>query len=114
MRGHSASEDARERAYDPRIHPLCTKVFTKMDGLHHNSGLPDLRTLMRRKSGKPDLRVKLGNDGGWINAHGGGCHTSMKTFQGTLRKGHLSGCLFSPRHAQSSLGGFFELDLLKK
>jgi hypothetical protein len=33
MRGHSASEDARERAYDPRIHLLSQKAFTKMDGL---------------------------------------------------------------------------------
>jgi hypothetical protein len=29
MRGHSASEDARERAYDPRIHLLREKVFAK-------------------------------------------------------------------------------------
>src|SRR5258708_2362280 len=27
MRGHSASEDARERAYDPRIHLLCKKSY---------------------------------------------------------------------------------------
>jgi hypothetical protein len=26
MRGHSASEDARKRAYDPRIHLLGKKV----------------------------------------------------------------------------------------
>jgi hypothetical protein len=57
MRGHSASEDARERAYDPRIHLLREK-FLKMDGLHRNSGLPELRSIMRRKSGKPDLRCQ--------------------------------------------------------
>src|SRR5262252_11035467 len=30
MRGQKRVEDARKRAYDPRIHLLCTKVFTKM------------------------------------------------------------------------------------
>jgi len=34
------------------------KFFTKMDGLHRNSGLPELRIIMRRKSGKPDLRCQ--------------------------------------------------------
>jgi hypothetical protein len=29
--GHSASEDARERAYDPAIHPLRSKRFFSMD-----------------------------------------------------------------------------------
>jgi hypothetical protein len=58
MRGQKRVEDARERAYDPRIHPLCAKAFTKMDGLHRNSGLPELRSIMRRKSGKPDLRCQ--------------------------------------------------------
>jgi hypothetical protein len=58
MRGQKRVEDARERAYDPRIHPLLQKVFTKTDGLHRNSGLPELRSIMRRKSGKPDLRCQ--------------------------------------------------------
>jgi hypothetical protein len=40
------------------------KLFTKVDGLHRNSGLPELRSIMRRKSGKPDLRVKPGKDAG--------------------------------------------------
>jgi hypothetical protein len=44
------------------------RSFAKMDGLHRNSGLPELRSIMRRKSGKPDLRVKPGNDNGWISA----------------------------------------------
>jgi len=30
--------------------------------LHRNSGLPELRSIMRRKSGKPDCGVKPGND----------------------------------------------------
>src|SRR5262249_5157304 len=30
MRRQKRVEDARKRAYDPRIHPLCTKVFTKV------------------------------------------------------------------------------------
>jgi len=33
MRGQKRIEDARERAYHPRIHLLCKKVFTKLDGL---------------------------------------------------------------------------------
>jgi hypothetical protein len=33
MREHSVSEDARERAYDPRIHLLRKKFFRKIDGL---------------------------------------------------------------------------------
>jgi hypothetical protein len=46
------------RGLDPRIHLLRKKVFAKMDGLHRNSGLPELRSIMRRKSGKPDLRCQ--------------------------------------------------------
>jgi hypothetical protein len=57
MRGHSASEDARKRAYDPRIHQK-KKRFIQGDGLHRNSGLPELRGIVRRKSGKPDLRCQ--------------------------------------------------------
>jgi hypothetical protein len=33
MRGQKRVEDARERAYDPRIHLLGKKSFAKMDGL---------------------------------------------------------------------------------
>ena len=62
MRGQKRVEDARERAYAPRIHLLSKKSLTKMDGLHRNSGLPELRSIICRKSGKPDLRVKPGND----------------------------------------------------
>jgi hypothetical protein len=50
MRGQKRVEDARKRAYDPRIHHP-----RKKDGLHRNSGLPEFRNLDRRKSGKPDL-----------------------------------------------------------
>jgi hypothetical protein len=58
MRGQKRVEDARERAYDPRIHLLRKKLFAKMDGLQRNSGLPEFRTHKRRKSGKPDLRCQ--------------------------------------------------------
>jgi hypothetical protein len=58
MRGQKRVEDARERAYAPRIHLLRKKSLTKMDGLHRNSGLPELRSIIRRKSGKPDLRCQ--------------------------------------------------------
>src|SRR5262245_6209717 len=47
---------------DPGGHHSSKKIFCEADGLHRNSGLPELRTVMRRKSGKPDLRVKPGND----------------------------------------------------
>jgi hypothetical protein len=33
MRGQKRVEDARERAYHPRIHLLREKLFSKMDGL---------------------------------------------------------------------------------
>jgi len=33
MRGQKRVEDARERAYDPRIHHLRKKLFAKIDGL---------------------------------------------------------------------------------
>jgi hypothetical protein len=33
MRGQKRVEDARKRAYYPRIHLLCKKVFAKVDGL---------------------------------------------------------------------------------
>jgi hypothetical protein len=46
------------RGLDPRIHLLRKKVFAKMDGLHRNSGLPELRNIICRKSGKPDLRCQ--------------------------------------------------------
>jgi hypothetical protein len=38
--GHSASEDARERAYDPAIHPL-RKKFLRRTMDYPNSGLPE-------------------------------------------------------------------------
>src|ERR1700682_193144 len=37
------------RGLDPRIHP-----FREDDGLHRNSGLPELRRAERRKSSEPD------------------------------------------------------------
>jgi hypothetical protein len=33
MRGQKRVEDARKRAYDPRIRRSSQKVFTKIDGL---------------------------------------------------------------------------------
>ena len=52
--GHSASEDARERAYDPAIHPLREKFVQGMMD-HPKSGLPDFGRLVR-KSDESDLR----------------------------------------------------------
>jgi len=46
------------RGLDPRIHLLSKKIFSKVDGLHRNSGLPEFRSLDRRKSGIPDLRCQ--------------------------------------------------------
>jgi hypothetical protein len=45
------------RGLDPRIH-LFAKGFAKADGLQRNSGVPELRSFVRRKSGKPDLRCQ--------------------------------------------------------
>ena len=33
-------------------------ISAKKDGLHRNSGLPELRNIVCRKSGKPDLRCQ--------------------------------------------------------
>src|SRR5262249_10929439 len=41
----------------PRVH-LFVRKFCEWDGLHRNSGLPELRIIKRRKSGKPDLRCQ--------------------------------------------------------
>ena len=41
---------------DPGVHRI--KWFIEEDGLHRNSGLPELRTIECRKSGKPDLRCQ--------------------------------------------------------
>jgi hypothetical protein len=56
MPGQQRVEDARERAYDPGIHRK--KRIVQEGGLHRNSGLPELRNIMRRKSGKPDFRYQ--------------------------------------------------------
>jgi hypothetical protein len=37
MRGQKRVEDARERAYDPRIHLSRKKFFAKMDGIAGSS-----------------------------------------------------------------------------
>jgi hypothetical protein len=55
MRGQKRVEDARERAYAPRIHLLRKKVLQRWMGLHRNSGLPELRIFMRRKPGNDGL-----------------------------------------------------------
>jgi hypothetical protein len=44
MRGQKRVEDARKRAYDPGIHLLAKNPYA-MDGLHRNSGLPELRII---------------------------------------------------------------------
>ncbi len=57
------------RGLDPRIHRK-KDWFIQADGLHRNSGLLELRSIMRRKSGKPTCGVKPGNDSGWLSADG--------------------------------------------
>jgi hypothetical protein len=42
MRGQKRGEDARERAYDPRIHLLRKKVSYEGRWIARNSGLPEL------------------------------------------------------------------------
>ena len=61
MRGQKRVEDARERAYDPRIHLLRKKSHTKVDGLHRNSGLP-CAVLYAASRVNPTCGVKPGND----------------------------------------------------
>jgi hypothetical protein len=58
-RGQKRVEDALRRAYDSRVHPSSPN-FAKRVGLHRNSGWPELRTVMRRESGKPDLHRNSG------------------------------------------------------
>jgi len=62
MRGQKRVEDARKRAYDPRIHLLRKEVFAKVDGLHRNSGLPELRSICAASRVNPTCGVKPGND----------------------------------------------------
>jgi hypothetical protein len=58
MRGQKRVEDARERAYDRRIH-----LHTKNDGLHRNSGLPELRVVLVAASWvNPTCGAEPGND----------------------------------------------------
>jgi hypothetical protein len=38
------------------VHHSSQELFCEKDGLHRNSGLPELRSIVRRKSDKPDLR----------------------------------------------------------
>jgi hypothetical protein len=47
--------DARKRAGVPAIHVFAAARLLGL-GYHRNSGLPELRDVKRRKSGKPDLR----------------------------------------------------------
>jgi hypothetical protein len=54
MRGQKRIEDARKRAGARAS--IEKKRFIRSDGLHRNLGMPELRIIMRRKSGKPDLR----------------------------------------------------------
>jgi hypothetical protein len=80
MRGQKRVEDARKRAYDPRIHLL------KDDGLHRNSGLPEFRNTRRRKSGKPDLILAAAN-----RAMAWGVHSQIGHFRLTLGGGRKAG-----------------------
>jgi hypothetical protein len=67
-----AGRSASLRAFTPVFDGLWTRVNALMtrasieksdsfeaDGLQRNSGLPELRRITRRKSGKPDLRGPL-------------------------------------------------------
>jgi hypothetical protein len=52
MRGQKGVEDARKRAYDPRIHLLRKKVFMNIDGLPGHSASSDaLRPAMTNRVG---------------------------------------------------------------
>src|SRR6516162_4610316 len=88
-------------AYAPRIHPLCIKIFTKMDGLHRNSGLPELRSIIRRKSGEPDLRVKPGNDDPSMFENHGAFSSAALSSAASTRSSAPEGCS-SPMRARQS------------
>ena len=60
MPAHRASKDARKRAYVAGIHVFCT--LEQRRGCQRNSGLPEFRTIDRRKLGKSTLRDKPGHD----------------------------------------------------
>jgi hypothetical protein len=55
MRGQKRVEDARERAYDPRIHRK--KRFIQADGLQRNSSLPEFRNTEAPQVGQARLAV---------------------------------------------------------
>src|SRR6266542_2580820 len=62
MRGHSASEDARERAYDPRIHPLRKKSLQKSMDCTATRACPSCAVLCAASRVNPTCGVKPGND----------------------------------------------------
>src|SRR5262249_60988522 len=46
-----------KKKHPPPVNVRRHKLY-EYDGLHRNSGLPELRNIMRRKSGKPDLQCQ--------------------------------------------------------
>jgi hypothetical protein len=58
------SSCAGRSASKTRVNALLTRAsigqkwFIQADGLHRNSELPELRRIIRRNSGKPDLRCQ--------------------------------------------------------
>jgi len=70
MRGHSASEDARERAYDPRIH--------RKSASFEGDGLPGHKRVYAR------LRCAMpSNDNGWVSTNGRLCQAPFKNRVGS-------------------------------
>src|SRR5262249_46109637 len=72
---HSASEDARERAYDPAIHPLRKKSLRTMME-HPKSGLPDFGRFRCASRVNPTCVVKPAGDAcgcGMLNQTEGTC-----------------------------------------
>jgi hypothetical protein len=55
MRGQKCVEDARERAYDPRIHLLRKNFLAKAMDCIEIRACPNFELVSRHKSGKPDL-----------------------------------------------------------
>ena|SRR5947209_13394022 len=62
MRGQKRVEDARERAYDPRIHLLCKKVFTKCMDCTVTRACPSCAVVCAASRVNPTCGVKPGND----------------------------------------------------
>src|SRR5215471_20423889 len=62
MRGQKSVEDARKRAYDPRIHPVSQKVLRRLMDCTATRACPSCAVLCAASRVNPTCGVKPGND----------------------------------------------------